>query len=527
MGIKALSFFALVLAAWQLAAAELVVFSNGKALLPVALPQGATPAEKYAAEELAGYLGRMSGASFEIQEDGPGPSVRLVHDPGLGGEEWEYAVEKGGIAIRGGRPRGVLYGVYEFLEREGGVRWLSQDCEYVPSRKKFALKAGLKRRGRPAFGYRQIYDMAHAGSERHYAFRTRARLHVYDEPPGATGARYGYIERTGQPGGCHTCYEYSKGMPDEFFSLSRDGRRQRAVSGNGPGGMCWSNAEVQRLFAQKLRGYIEEDRRDAAETGRSVPNYYDISCNDTSDTCHCEKCRAIAERHGESGLFLTFLNSIARDIARDYPEVTIISLAYGCALRPPKDIVAEKNVLLRIGQLGRELSVDSSRDSLRSLFHPHNRQCLEELREWSRYAPRLGTWDYWVLYTEPFCSPFTALPMLRDNLREYRKLGFDFIFAEAENYSGYSEMRLQSFWELRDYVAYHLMLDPEQDTTHLVDEFMAHFYGPAAKPMKKYYMYLAGRQAEEPDWLGPHHPSRRKYPGTPFFARVTGLVDKG
>ena len=40
----------------------------------------------------------------------------------------------GSLVIAGGRPRGVLYGVYHFLEDVVGVRWLSPVAEYVPSR---------------------------------------------------------------------------------------------------------------------------------------------------------------------------------------------------------------------------------------------------------------------------------------------------------------------------------------------------------------------------------------------------------
>ncbi|MBQ7177986.1 MAG: hypothetical protein IJS08_11290, partial [Victivallales bacterium] len=245
MRIKELFCIAVVWAALHLVAANVGIIESGKALLPIELPGNATPAEKYAADELASYLGRMSGARFKIQENSATASIRLVHDEKLGNEEWEYSVFKDGIVIRGGRPRGILYGVYEFLEREAGVRWLSQDCEYVPSINSLALKNGTRRSGRPVFRYRQIYDMAHAGSPTHYAFRTRARLNVYDEPPGASGAKYGYIERTGSPGSCHTCYAYSKDFPDEYFSLSKEGKRQRAVNGAGPGGVCWSNPKVQ------------------------------------------------------------------------------------------------------------------------------------------------------------------------------------------------------------------------------------------------------------------------------------------
>ena len=74
--------------------------SNARAAEPLGLAQGgrtafrivvaddATEAEQYAAEELASTLRKLSGATFPVATaPGNGPSIRLRHDPDLGGRE--------------------------------------------------------------------------------------------------------------------------------------------------------------------------------------------------------------------------------------------------------------------------------------------------------------------------------------------------------------------------------------------------------------------------------------------------------
>ena len=117
-------------------------------------------------------------------------------------------------------------------------------------------------------------------------------------------------------------------------------------------------------------------------------------------------------------------------------------------------------------------------------------------------------------------------PALKEILQTYKKLNCNFIFAEAENYKGgYVSINLQSFVDLRNYLGYKLMLDPELDEKVLIDEFMQGFYGAAAAEMQEYYNYLARRQDEVKTWLGVTHPARRAFLDAAFFTKVNGLLD--
>jgi len=112
----------------------------------IVVDEGATPSEKYAAEELQEFFGQASGVKLPIVHkiDRPnrhifiGPSEMLqasnvgfdVDD--FGEEDLRIVIRDGNIAIAGGRPRGTLYGVYTFLEDYLGVRFLTGDHVYVP-----------------------------------------------------------------------------------------------------------------------------------------------------------------------------------------------------------------------------------------------------------------------------------------------------------------------------------------------------------------------------------------------------------
>ena len=56
-----------------------------------------------------------------------------VFDAQLGREGWKLENANGKLTISGGRPRGVLYGVYDFLEKYIGARFLSAEFEHIPA----------------------------------------------------------------------------------------------------------------------------------------------------------------------------------------------------------------------------------------------------------------------------------------------------------------------------------------------------------------------------------------------------------
>jgi hypothetical protein len=85
---------------------------------------GTTESELYAAEELAKYLGMKK---IEVKE-GAFP-ITLSIDPTLGVDAFQINAtlsgDDAGMTIAGGNERGVLYGVYKFLEELCGVRYFT------------------------------------------------------------------------------------------------------------------------------------------------------------------------------------------------------------------------------------------------------------------------------------------------------------------------------------------------------------------------------------------------------------------
>ena len=151
--------------------AKVEIASSATARCVIVTQPGATPAERYAAEELTATLRQITGATFETREladnapesaivVGQGPLVaKLFPEVELskfGGEEFTIRTKGGRLLLAGGRPRGTLYAVYRFLQDELGVRWYTPWFTQVSKRSSLNL-GPLNVRGKPAFEYRDPF----------------------------------------------------------------------------------------------------------------------------------------------------------------------------------------------------------------------------------------------------------------------------------------------------------------------------------------------------------------------------------
>ena len=137
------------------ASAAVVIDSATKVEMSITDP---IPAEKTAEQELRTYLEKIFGKHT------PGAAnkkITLKYDEKLGKEEFCIKSQKdGSLTISGGRPRGVLYGVYWFLDRKLGVHWLTPSVEYVPSKTSVDL-GDINHIGKPAFASRLLLCSDH------------------------------------------------------------------------------------------------------------------------------------------------------------------------------------------------------------------------------------------------------------------------------------------------------------------------------------------------------------------------------
>jgi len=504
---------------------------------PYAIVGSATPseAESFAAQELAQYLGRVTGATFRVQaESEPWPSghrifvgqtifaaANGIDVTSLGEEEWAIETVGDDVVIAGGRPRGTLYGVYQFLEREVGCHWPDENTAVVPRLASLEVSR-VPRRGRPAFWLRSIYTMADVDPEKYALFCARNLANSPDR--GGLGARLGYAVRYGSPGGCHTFAAYAANFPKdrpELLSMDASGKRIGAADGSGPGGICLMHPEVRRLVLDRLREFIAKDRAAALQAGTPPPRVYDISQNDNHWMCQCPDCKAVAQREGsESGPLIDFINAIADGIRPEFPDVLVMTFAYSITETPPKTLKPRDNVIIRIAELNAEWGRES--DLFHPLTHAANAAQFARLKGWSRIAANIAAWDYWIQYSpnDKFPTPYAPVDCIQPDLATFHRYSVTNVFVECESPD------TTSFFALKRWLGYQCMQDPSRSAAELIRAFMAGYYGPAAPAMEYYLRFLQDSIAKVDANLSAMENYDRPYLTLEFYLTCESLLDK-
>ena len=465
--------------------------------------------EKTARHYLRSFLIKMVGGTFRIVEeknfDGKTKAIFFgdtayarkhgIDQSKLNDELWLIkAMPDGNLIISGGKARGILYAVYEFAEL-AGARFLTANVRILPKLAGIKLSDSLNIRKEPFFVYRNVYT---ATSD--YDFASWHKLN-----PNVRNMGFRIV------GQSHSFSNYTRDFPEkkELYALNIHGRRVLARSHYEYGQVCLTHPEVRRLFKERLRANIAQEKINAAKKGAAPAKYYRITQNDNAGFCYCQSCKKAIEKYGTlSGLLLEFIN----DIAGDFPDINIITLAYNETLEPPKNglIKAFPNVVVEIAQLAPD-----KRELLLPLSAKVNTEARERQKKWSEICRNICVWDYFKVYCQPHPSPYTALIALRENLPFYARNNVKWFFAESEFFGRYNVNDSHAFHDLEIYLAMKLLCDPFIDQDAVINDFMKHYYGPAARDMTEYLNYIIKRQKNSMP-PGTYH---RSFADSPHFDR--------
>lgn len=415
-------------------------------------------------------------------------------------EEWLFKTVGGSLIISGGRPAGTLYGVYALLEKLG-VAFLTPDATVLPAVMPQDLQ--FDERNKPAFAGRLIFDgYSHTAinckaskqwKERYTRFLLRSRINGTQSlklPSEYTGRLLNI---------CHSPQWHTLGLfvdrklfdlHPEYFPMDDFGRRFPPVSLARGANLCVSNPEVIKATLDSLRKMIQRNRQEKPREEWS--EVFDISVLDNAPfLCKCPTCSAISEEEGsECGTWLRYINQVATEIAREYPEIIIRTLIYSAVKNPPTKTMPAANVLCW-------LCDDFTRsDNFRPLTSNFNSHRFEYFANWKKLNPRLMVWDYWNLGNAYFNPPRieTMIDAIVADLRFFHSLGMEALFYEASK----DQITPQNFMDLNYFVAHRLMVDPNQDAEKLIDLFMDGYYGNAAPLLRT--------------WLGKLRKSIDEYP---------------
>lgn len=374
-------------------------------------------------------------------------------------ESFHYFNVGSNIYITGGKQRGTMYGVFDFLERELGCRWYTPAVTVVPRRDELKF-VWFNHAERP--GIRVRNDFYYEAFDPTWATRNKMNGTMgYREQPGGVESYWSV----------HTFFplmppaEFYKKHP-EYYSLI-DGNRifERAQ-------LCLTNPDVLRIITERIMKRMRES-----------PEYLicDVSQNDWYNPCQCDKCQTIVkEKGGESGLIIWFVNQVAEAVENEFPDKFIGTLAYQYTRTPPRNITPRHNVVVRLCSIECCFAHDFK-------SCPENKSFLNDLRGWSAIAPHMYIWDYVVNFGH-YVMPYPNFRVLQSNIQSFRDNHAIGIMEQAAYQSRGGE-----FSELRAYLISKLLWNPECNTEAVINDFMAGYYGRAGKFVRQYFDLLHHR----------------------------------
>lgn len=478
-----LAAFILIAGCVQAAKSDVVTIAqDGSAKAVIVIAADATEPERHAADELAGFLRQITGATFEIQAPPAAGQSRLLVGPeaaklvaedfstdGLGSDGIVIRTVGNDLILGGGRPRGTLYAVYTFLEENVGCRWWSSQASTIPI--KPTLRIGrLNIRYVPPLEYRETFWFDAFDGDWAVRNKSNGNSERLDEKHGSKHRYEGFV---------HTFFplippkKYFEDHPEWFSEI--DGKRihERAQ-------LCLTNEEMRKELVKNLRKRL---RNNPAATIASV------SQNDWHGNCKCSKCAAVEKEEGSpAGLMLRFVNAVAEDIEEEFPNVAISTLAYQYTRKPPKITKPRPNVIVRL------CSIECS--FCKPLADERNKKFRDDIVGWSKICNRLYIWDYTTNFRH-YILPHPNLRVLGPNVKFFVDHSVKGLFEQGAYTSSGAEMA-----ELRAWVLAKLLWNPTLDGQKLIDEFIAGYYGPAGPHIQDYLQITHDAVEASGDHLG-------------------------
>ena len=466
----------LLLAFCALAAygAPILMVEDAKSNYTIFSGEETTAAEKNAATELQRFIRLATGANLPISDRRSGPRQILV---GLSPEAAALlpgidlnALKSDEILIRptgnnlilaGERPRGTLYAVYTFLEKQLAIRFWTATEEYVPQSPVLEMPdTELRYAPRIAIRALSSYSLMHDG-----AFAAKSKIHgpMFRTPPKWGG----HIDLIGP---WHTfdrflpAGDYLESHP-EYFSL-RNGTR---VGGQSKGQLCLSSPELRREF---LKNVLVELRK------HPNPQFISVTQNDNLNYCQCDHCRNIDEAGGgPAASMIRFVNFIAERVEREYPEVIVQTFAYQYSRRAPTDVIPRKNVSVFLATIEQDLS--------RPLNDPHskcNAAIMKDLKAWEEISSQIDVWDYVTSFSS-LLLPVPNLDSACSNIATFSASKPHMVMMQWDIFNPGAVGDLQA---LKTWVWSKILWDPDAAPAALEREFITGYYGHAASQVEKY-----------------------------------------
>ena len=384
------------------------------------------------------------------------------------------------ILIDGKTDRARMYGVYDFLEKFVGVRYLTLETTYVPEKSEVVVEK------KDILEIPDFYMRNYLSYDNTYYPELSSKMRmvndiIYTSPElGGEGPWY--------DGQNHNTLWYIS--PDQYPNNPEmfSGNKSELCFSNGmneDGTIDWTKSvSVPVLIFEKLK---------AMATEKPDKEFFMIGQMDSpAKECECSECLENLKKYGtRAGLQLVMINELAREFKawgeENFPgrNLNLVMFAYNYSQQPPiKDdkpvndlVVPEENVYIRIAPFLYDYGTPVN--------HPNQSEVLKELyRGWSLIADNLMVWDYMLNTAEIFWyTPYIGV--LKENYKFYKSIGVKYIMNQA------GTVESNDFQDhINLYIASKLMWDIDADVDALLEEFLTLEYGMVANDVREYIDYM-------------------------------------
>ncbi len=443
-------------------AASLTIVQDGRPRAAIVVAPEASQQVQEAAKLLSEYVKQSSGAELAVvtPDQAPAALVRLHVGPsqyvdGLGLKYQELdddgfvlqGLDGQNFVIVGPTDYGTEFGVYEFLERYVGVRWLlpGEHGTDVPAHRTIAVPSDEVRQ-EPAF-FSRLFSGLRGGVQGTWARRNR--MH------GRVSFHHNLINLLPPE-------KYTKTHP-EFFPL-RNGKRFLPATNHTHGWQpCFTAPGIVEEFVKNICEYFEQ-HPEATSCSLGV--------NDSSGHCECDNCQArdpggnnFLGRRDVSDRYFEWANKVVEGVLQKYPDKVFGCLAYSEVAEPPKRVKVHPRIIPYM-----------TYDRMKWI-HPEVRAAGHAATEaWQKASPTLGWYDY--IYGTPYCLPRVYFHEMAKYYRYGHRHGVRCLYAEA--YPNFGEGP-------KLYVSLKLQWNPFQSEDELLAEWFHRCAGPGAQDLAAYY----------------------------------------
>ena len=415
--------------------------------------------ERLAAQEIQEHVRQMSGATLEIISAGDDLKGRrpillgsaadagledLIRGKGKDPASFALVVGASGASLRGLSAEGTLFAAYELLEQLG-VRWFvpGEFGAVVPKTATVTLReqSTVQVPSFPARRLQAVYADQWCRRQR------LGGLHF----PSSHGVHLGEKADT-----------LFKEHP-EWFSLIDGQRKTRQL--------CVSNPQVLQRAVEATKDYFRKNPQ---------TDIMGIGANDGRGFCECQKCKALDGNDFDpfgnypsmTDRYVWFFNKVLEGISDEFPTKRLGFYAYSVYNRPPVKVKPDPRIVPAVALI-----------TLCRLHGMNNPVCPEKsyekwiIRSWGKLVPEVYYRGYWFNLADPGL-PFFMIRRIAQDVPEGKRLGI-------------AGWRVESLYEWAGstpsrYLAARLMWDHRANVDALMADFCERFFGPAARPMRRY-----------------------------------------